>query len=131
MSETQIRPTLDTAWWWQALSRNDLLVPECRSCGKHFFPPQPYCNNCGSADWHGATTAGLGKVYSWVVIHHPFGPDFADDVPYAIVAVDLNDGGRLIGRYFGALDRLADALPVRVKIFRRNENALLGFETID
>jgi len=131
MSETQVQPTLDTAWWWKALAENELLVPTCRSCSHRFFPPQAFCNNCGSQDWHGAATSGLGKIYSWVVIHRAFGPDVADEVPYAIVAVDLDDGGRLIGRYFGALARLADALPVRVKIFHKHENALLGFEAID
>ena len=130
VSAPSVHPNLDTQWWWEALARGELLVPTCRSCGNRFFPPQAFCPNCGSQDWHGGTTSGTGKVYSWIVTHRAFSPEFGDDVPYAIVAVDLDDRGRLIGRYFGDLNSLRDALPVRATLFSRNDETLLGFEEI-
>ena len=129
--ESRIEPTLDTKWWWEALARDELLVPTCRTCDGRFFPPQPYCSHCGSQNWFGKETSGTGKIYSWVVTHHAFAPEFSEDLPYAIVAVDMDDGGRLIGRYFGDLDAIRDALPVRTKIFRQDGDALLGFEIGD
>ena len=130
MSETRIEGTLDTAWWWEALRSEELLVPTCRTCDKRFFPPQPFCNNCGSKDWYGAQSGGMGKIYSWVVIHRPFAPEYADKVPYAIVAVDLDEGCRLIGRYLGDLDLIRDGLPVHFRAFREAGEALLGFEAV-
>ena len=129
-SKTHIEPTLDTGWWWSALSRGELLMPTCRTCNHRFFPPQPFCPNCGSENWYGAANTGLGKIYSWVVTHRAFSPDFSQDVPYANVAVDLDDGGRLIGRYFGDIEAIRDALPVRVKIYHDRDAALLGFEPV-
>lgn len=130
VKQSRLNPSLDTGWWWDALARDELLVPECRSCGNRFFPPQAFCNNCGSSDVHGASTEGLGKVYSWVVIHRPFSPERADEVPYAIVAVDLDDGGRLIGRYRSDLADLRDALPVRALAYEDHGDKVLGFATI-
>lgn len=127
-NETGIQPTLDTAWWWQALDRGELLVPTCRTCAHRFFPPQPFCNNCGSQDCYGAPSVGTGTIYSWVVIHRAFAPDYADKLPYAIVAVDLDDGGRMIGRYLGDPLTLRDGLPVHFRMFREGNDALLGFE---
>jgi uncharacterized OB-fold protein len=124
----RVQPNLDTAWWWKALAQDELLVPACRACSRRFFPPQAFCPNCGSKDWHGAASNGRGKVYSWIVTHRAFAPELADEVPYAIVAVDLDDGGRLIGRYFGEFSELRDALPVRAKIYRKDADTLLGFE---
>ena len=126
--ETGIQPTLDTAWWWEALERGELQVPTCKPCTKRFFPPQPFCCHCGSKDWYGAPNRGTGTVYSWVVIHRAFAPDYADKVPYAIVAVDLDEGCRMIGRYLGDHQSLQDGLAVRFRMFRENNNALLGFE---
>jgi len=132
MSETDlidlVHPTLDTQWWWDALSRGELQVPACKSCRSRFFPPQAFCPECGSADVYGAPTSGCGNVYSWVVIHRAFSPALADQVPYAIVATDMEEGGRLIGRYLGDLHALRDALLVRVRIAQRSGIPVLGFE---
>jgi len=124
----RVHPSLDTAWWWEALAQGELLIPACRACSRRFFPPQAFCPHCGSQDWHGATTQGRGKIYSWIVTYRAFAPEFADEVPYAIVAVDLDEGLRLIGRYFGDFTALRDAMPVHAKIYRSHDDVLLGFE---
>jgi uncharacterized protein len=123
-----VQPNLDTAWWWKALAQDELLVPACGACSKRFFPPQAFCPHCGSQDLRRAASSGQGKAYSWVVTYRALAPELADEVPYAIVAVDLDDGGRLIGRYFGDFNMLRDALPVRAKIYRKDGDVLLGFE---
>jgi uncharacterized protein len=122
-----VHANLDTAWWWQALRQGRLLVPTCRECSHRFFPPQPFCPDCGSRNWFGAESGGRGKVYSWVVIHRAFGPEFGDQVPYAIVAVDLDEGGRVVGRLLSDWNDLADALPVTFEPFHRQGDTLLGF----
>ena len=124
----RVQPNLDTAWWWKALAQDELLVPACSACGKRFFPPQAFCPHCGSKDLHGVASSGHGRVYSWIVTYRALSPELVEEVPYAIVAVDLEEGGRLIGRYFGDLNGLRDALHVRAKIYRKHDDVLLGFE---
>ena len=42
---------------------------------------------------------GTGTIYSWIVVHPPVLPAFADDAPYAVVLVQLDDDPmlRLVG----------------------------------
>ena len=47
---------------------------------------------------------GRGTVYSWVGVRRALDPAFADDGPYTVAAVDLDEGARIIAR----LDALAD-----------------------
>jgi uncharacterized protein len=120
-------PDLDTQWWWDALAQGRLEVPRCRSCGRTFFPPQPNCPHCGSDDWERVQASGRGRVYSWVVIHTPLDPRFADEVPYAILAVELEEGVRLFGRWKGTLDEIRAGVDVQAWIYRVEGTPLLGF----
>jgi uncharacterized OB-fold protein len=119
---------LDTRWWWDALGEGRLEVPRCRSCGRTFFPPQPNCPHCGSGDWDRVEASGKGTIYSWVIIHLPFDPAFAGEVPYPILAVELEEGARLFGRYRGDVDAISAGLPVRAVIYYVGEQPMLGFE---
>jgi len=87
--------------FWLALSHGRLSLPVCGVCGEQFFPPMPSCPTCGAANPSLREVPGIGVVYSWVVVHRTFDPDFAHEVPYTIVAVDMDGGGRVIGRLVG------------------------------
>ena len=52
-------------------------------------------------------------MWSWVVVHPPVLPAFAQDVPYTVVVVELDEGVRMIGRLYGA-DDVRPGMPVRV-----------------
>ena len=125
-AELGINPTLDTAWWWYALAEGTLLMPACRAHGHRFFPPQAFCPVCGSAEVYGAPANGRGAIYSWVVIHRAFGPN-SGPLPYGIVAVDMADGGRLIGRFVGEPATIANAAPVAATIVSHDGAPILGF----
>lgn len=120
-------PSLDTQEWWNALADGVLTVPSCAACASRFFPPQPRCPRCGSADVSLVTSSSSGRVYSWVTTHRPFSPEWAHVVPYAIVAVDLDDGARLIGRFLAEPSVLRPDLAVTADLYQHGEYRLLGF----
>jgi len=35
--------------------------------------------------------SGRGNIYSWFVVHYATHPDFVDEVPYAVVIVELEE----------------------------------------
>lgn len=121
-------PDLDSRWWWDALAEGRLEVPKCRACGRSFFPPQPYCPHCGASGWERVEASGQGRIYSWVVAHTAFDPRFADEVPYPIVAVELQEGVRLFGRYRGSDDGIRAGAQVCAFVYRVEGTPLLGFE---
>jgi uncharacterized OB-fold protein len=68
-----------SAEFWHGLERGELLLSRCESL----------------RSFRGS---GRGTLYSWVVVHVALDAAFADDVPYTVVAVDLEEGGRMLGR---------------------------------
>jgi uncharacterized OB-fold protein len=122
----------DSRWWHEALDRGELMLPQCASCAQFRFPPMPSCPHCGAA---GAGTpvraSGLGYVYSWVVIRMALDPAFAGEVPYGIVAVDLEEGPRVFGRFVGNEDLLAADLRVRFVPRETPDGATLAFAPTD
>ncbi len=82
--------------FWEAARRHQLVVQRCRGCGAHRFPARDLCSSCLSreADW--VPVSGRGTVFTWAVMHQIYHPGFADEVPYAVVVVELEEGARLV-----------------------------------
>src|SRR4051812_13885110 len=122
------RGDADSAAWWEALASGRLLLPRCSSCRRRWFPPAPTCPRCGAGSPTLEDATGLGRVYSWVVVHKAYDPAFAGEIPYVIVTVDLDEGARVVGRLVGARDALAADARVVAVPYGTSAGALLGFE---
>jgi uncharacterized OB-fold protein len=107
------RPSLtpDTAWWWEALERGELLIQRCAPCGTLRHPPEPSCPRCGSLEWTTSRTGGAGTLHSFVVVHEPELPGF--DSPYVVALVDLAEGVRLIANL---VDAEAEAIAIGMEL---------------
>ncbi len=84
-------PDIETKEYWEGCRRHELLMQKCKDCGTYSFPPMPMCNVCHSMSREWVKVSGRGKIYSWFVVHHATHPDFVDDVPYAVVLVELGE----------------------------------------
>lgn len=85
-----------SAPYWEACRRHELLLQRCTDCQTCRFPPTPLCSRCHSprAEWMKAS--GRGKVYSWNVVVHPVPRElYADEVPYVVALVELEESVRL------------------------------------
>jgi uncharacterized OB-fold protein len=90
-------PDRDSAPYWAALAQGRLEVQQCRDCGRWSWPARPVCSKCQSEDLVWREVEGTGEVYSWVIAHRPYVPRLADEVPYTIALVRLDeDEGVLI-----------------------------------
>lgn len=97
-------PTPESQPFWDELAAHRLVLPHCAACDSHFFPPMPGCPDCGAGEESLSFDAasGKGQVYSWVEAHYAFDPVFADDVPYTLLTVDLEEGVKINGRLLGS-----------------------------
>jgi uncharacterized OB-fold protein len=119
----------DSRAWWQAVSERRLLLPRCGGCGLTWFPPAPGCPRCGGAGISLREASGRGRIYSWVVVERALDPVFARDVPYTIVAVDLDEGARMVGRLLAPAGAgWCAGTPVRASFYEVEGQALVGFE---
>jgi uncharacterized protein len=104
-----LRPAVnrDTAFFWEGTRAGELRVQRCEECGALRHPPGPLCVRCGSTSRGWAVAAGTGRVYSYVVHHHPPVPGKA--LPLVVALVELEEGVRMLGE-------LHDVDPVEVRI---------------
>jgi uncharacterized OB-fold protein/acyl dehydratase len=86
--------TADNTWWFEAVEQGRLLIQRCASCEQLRHPPQPMCPACRSLKWNTIEASGRGRIYSFVVTHHPQVPSF--DYPLPIVLVELEEGVRMV-----------------------------------
>lgn len=101
--------------FFTAAREGRLVVQQCRGCGRRRFPPREICSRClgRQADW--VASSGRGTIFSFNVMHQVYHPGFAAEVPYAVVLVELEDGGRMIANLLDCpLERLRIGLPVEV-----------------
>lgn len=93
------RATADSAVYWDAIGRHELVAQACSACEKLRHPPRPMCPYCRSLEWHAQRLAGTGALYSYVVLHHPRNPQF--EYPLLVALVDLDEGVRIVTNLVG------------------------------
>lgn len=106
-----------TAPYWEAARRRELVVQTCADCEAPRFPPRPMCPHCRSLQCAWRPLSGRGTVYSFVVVHPPVLPAFAERVPLLIALVELAEdpGLRVVGNLLDvAPAELEIGLPVEV-----------------
>jgi len=93
-------PVIDpgTQPYWDALKDNRLTLKHCKACNTPHFYPRELCPLCYSDDLDWIDAAGGGVIYSYTVAHRAAGPAFAEDVPYTIAIIELDEGPRLMSR---------------------------------
>jgi uncharacterized OB-fold protein len=120
---------IDSSEWWDAVAAARLLQPCCSSCALKWFPPTPACPRCGCSEVELVPASGRGTVYSWVVVHRALSPAFAGAVPYVVLAVALEAGGRMFGLLRGSHEdpRLAAGARVSAEFYDVGTLRLVGF----
>jgi uncharacterized protein len=89
------RVTPDNQPFWEACRKHKLELPFCDDCGKAHLPPGPVCPFCFSSAISWRTSSGRGHISTWVVVRKRWLSSFANEVPYNVVQVELDEGPRL------------------------------------
>lgn len=120
-SRRRPRPAIthDNQFFWKGVEEGRLLIQQCR-CGRLRHPPGPMCPACHSLDWDTIEASGSGRVYSYVVVHHPPVPPF--EYPHVIVLVELAEGTRIVSNLRGVdADAVEIGMPVRAEFVELEE----------
>jgi len=95
------RPAPESLPYWQAAREHRLALPKCEDCQKFWFPPSRTCPHCLSANFSFQDVSGKGKIFSFVTFHRVYRPAFANDVPYVVALIELDEGPRLLSNIMG------------------------------
>lgn len=124
------QPTVDSKPFWDGCNSEQLLLQRCGGCRHLFYYARRLCPACGSTELSWETSSGRGSIYSFSQVHVPFqGPEWASQVPYSVVLVDLDEGPRMLSRWLGAGE---PAIGQRVRVtFPSVEGQKLPFFTAE
>lgn len=94
--------------FFEGTRRHALVIQRCRDCGTHQLPGRFVCDECFSEDLEWTEASGRGTVFSYVVVHQKYHPAFAEEVPYNVAVVELEEGPRLTTKITGVENDVVD-----------------------
>lgn len=95
-------PDHQSAPFWQACREHRLALQKCGGCGTFRYPPRPVCPSCRSRGVEWTNLSGRGTVFSWITVVHPVPREvYAQDVPYVVALIDLEEGTRIASNIIG------------------------------
>src|SRR3981081_369369 len=77
--------------YWEAAKHGRLAIQRCRSCRRFAHPPVAMCPSCCSLDLGAEVVEGRGVIDSLTIVRSPIVVGFEDCVPFACVAVEIDD----------------------------------------
>lgn len=108
--------------FWDAARMGELHMQKCESCGHVRFPVSPVCSECLSPAYTWTRMSGRGTVLAHLVFYQVYHRAWANDVPYSVIMVQLEEGPRMFSdiedpeRHYVDVDLVGRAVQVQ---FRR------------
>ncbi|HZP44133.1 MAG TPA: Zn-ribbon domain-containing OB-fold protein [Candidatus Binataceae bacterium] len=107
--------TFETRPYWEGCKRRELRIQRCAACGHNQFFPRLYCTRCFSDRIEWIKASGRATVSTFTIVRRPVSPAFADDVPYVVALVKLDEGPTMMTNIVGcAPEQVAIGMAVRV-----------------
>lgn len=112
--------------FFEAARDEKLVAQRCAATGKFFFPPAPVSPFTRDTNFTWETLSGKGTIASYVVMHQKYFPGFADEVPYPVIEVELEEGVRLISNIVDLGERTLEVgMPVEAVFLKATEEFTL------
>ncbi len=129
MAPYNVTPMPDrwTQPYWDGANEQKLTIQRCQSCGNYNHPPAFICMGCNdrNATLEFEPVSGRGTIYSWYIYHDTQVSGFEDNLPFLVVAVELEEQPRLllISNLLNCpYDEVEMGMPVEVVWERVNDN---------
>ena len=115
-------PTPETQHFWDGTRDGELRLQRCLDCDHTYFPPRPFCPECGSKRVEVFTASGRGTLLSYVINHRRHA---SFDGPYCIALVKLEEGPTMMSNIVEC-EQTPEALvldmPLTVVFERQNDD---------
>ena len=84
-------PDRDSAPFYEAARRGELVFQRCTACRRFRHYPRPTCPACHSPAFTWERSTGRGTVWTWTIVRGPTLPAFERDLPYNIVDILMDE----------------------------------------
>ena len=111
--------------FWDASMEGKLMLMRCTDCRTWRLPSRKHCDECLSENVEWAQASGRGSIRTFGTMHQRYHPAFADDLPYNLVIVELEEGPRFPTNMVGVPnDQIRVGMPVEVTWEKHEDVAL-------
>src|ERR1700675_2572774 len=127
ISRPVLPPNEITKFFWDTAREHKLVIQRCDACGYYIHWPGVICPRCQSDKLSPTEVSGKGTVFTYTIVHHVFAPVYADEVPYSLAIVELDEqpGLRMLANILDCPnDALYIGMPVEV-MFQDLDNVTL------
>jgi uncharacterized OB-fold protein len=100
--------------YWDGCRAGELRLQTCDACATPRFPDSQVCPSCMSDRYHWQRASGRGTVWSWIVMHQRYFAALADELPYNVAFVHLEEGPYLMSSLVEVPEDLRVDEPVEV-----------------
>jgi len=87
--------------FWEGCKQGRLRMQKCSACAHIRYPISHVCPRCLSYEFQWTDLSGRGSVFSYIVFHQIYNKAFAQDVPYNVALVQLEEGPRMYSNVVG------------------------------
>lgn len=87
--------------FWEGTRERQLRFQRCGDCQAAVWYPRLRCPSCLGDDLRWTDSAGAGSIYTFNVMRRPGNPMMADEVPYVVALIDLDEGYRMLTNITG------------------------------
>lgn len=127
LSASMLQQDSDSRPYWEGLAQGELRIQRCDACARAVFYPRALCPHCFSEQLSWIVASGKGTIYSYTVAHQAFGP-FADETPFVVAIVELEEGVRMMTRIIDApRERITIGAAVQVTFTTVGEHFTLPY----
>ena len=123
-------PTIsgETKPFWDSCRLGNLVIQRCEQCSQYQFYPRGICAHCWSNNIKWIKSSGKGTVWTYTITHQNRPPGFAEDVPYVLALVELEEGVRMFTNIVGCNPRdVTIGMPVEVTFVRANDQISIPY----
>ena len=82
----------ETRGFWEGTLAEELRGQRCGRCDHLQLPGGPCCRRCWSQSLTWEPLSGRGSVFAHTIVRHAFHPSFADQIPYVLADIELDEG---------------------------------------
>ena len=123
-------PTIvgETKPFWESCRRGQLVIQQCALCREYQFYPRGICAHCWTEDIKWVEATGRGTVWTYTVTYQNRTPGFAEDVPYILALVELEEGVKMFTNLVDCNPREAHiGMTVEVTFVRANDRVTVPY----
>jgi len=123
-------PTIsgETKPFWDSCRLGNLVIQRCGECSQYQFYPRGICAHCWSNDIKWIKSSGKGTVWTYTITYQNRTPGFAEDVPYVLALVELEEGVRMFTNIVECNPRdVTIGMPVEVTFIRANDQISIPY----